>query len=52
MDTEFFKRLVDLIYVSATILNKPPKYLRKNYEISKRMEKTENVNEFFRDKNY
>ena len=52
MDTEFFKRIIDLITFQQRFQTNPQNIYEKNCEISKRMEKTENVIETFRDENY
>ena len=52
IDTEFSKRIIDLITFQQRFKTNPQNIYEKIYEISKRMEKTETVNEIFRDQNY
>ena len=52
MYTELFKRIIDLITFQQRFQTNPQNIDEKNCEISKRTEKTENVNETFRNKNY
>ena len=52
MDSSFFKRIIDLITFQQRFKTNPQDIHQEICEISKRMEKTENVNHIFRDENY
>ena len=51
MDNENFRRIIDLITFQQRLKTNPQNTYEKICEISKRMEKTENVNQTFRDEN-
>ena len=52
MDTEYFNRINDLVTFQQRFKTNLRGIYEDICEISKRMEKTENVNEIFRDENY
>ena len=51
MDTETPRRIIDLITFQQRFKTNLQNIYEKNCEISKRMEKTENVNQTFRNEN-
>ena len=52
IDTEPPKRIIDLVTFQQPFKTNPPGIYEEICEVSKRMEKTENVSETFRDENY
>ena len=52
INTEIFKRIIDLITFQQRFQTNPQNIYEKIYGTSKRMEITENVNETFRDSKY